>query len=352
MIRMKHALGIIDIMRNPSTNNREGFGLVEIVIVTGVLAASLFAFLQTEVLSVRLLRTERDNLEAALLAQEGLEGVRSIRDESWTDTIAPLVNGTMYYPVVENSKWKLVTSDPGAIEGRYTRTIVFSQVFRNASDQIAPSGTLDAGTRKVTSRVAWGNGQKELVGYVTDFSSSLAHPTETKTIFFEDAPTEGNLAAFPSNNAGDGDSVQTFTTLASALTATKVELFLKRITPIPSNIYVELRVNPTGAILGTSTVITGSTTPDSALGWVVFRFADPVALAAATSYAIRLRSVPASTDAFSGSAGTIYWGYRQTASSPYLGGDAYRYVGRLSNPFDGGQQLTQYDYGFRLFSTP
>lgn len=349
---MKYELGIMDMMRNQLTRSRDGFGLVEIVIVTGILAASLFAFLQTEVLSVRLLRTERDNLEAVFLAQEGLDGVRSIRDESWANNIAPLINETIYYPVVENSKWRLVTSDPGKIEGRYTRTIVFSQVFRNASDQITPSGTLDTGTRKVTSRVAWGSGQKEIVAYLTDFPSSLAKPTETKTIFFEDAPTESNLAAFPSNNAGDGDPVQTFITLASSLQMTKVELFLKRITLAPSNIYVELRASPTGAILGTSTVITGSTTPDSALGWVEFRFADPVVLAAATSYAIRLRSIPSSTDAFSASVGTIYWGYRQTASSPYLGGDAYRYVGRLSNPLDGGQQLTQYDYGFRIFSTP
>ena len=330
----------------------QGFGLVEMVIVTGVLAASLFAFLQTEVLSVRLLRAERDNLEATLLAQEGLEGVRSLRDESWTNNIAPLINGTIYYPIIENSKWKLVTADPGKIEGKYTRTIVFSQVFRNASDQIASSGTLDAGTRKVTSRVAWGSTQRDMVGYITDFSSSLAKPIETKTLFFEDAPTESNLSMFPSNNAGDGDPAQTFTTAAISLQVTKVELFLKRMTPMPSNIYVELRVTPTGATLGTSTVITASTISNSALSWVEFRFADPVALAAATSYAIRLRSIPASTDAFSGSAGTIYWGYRQTPPSPYGGGSAYRYVGRLSNSLDGGEQLTQYDYGFRIYATP
>jgi len=63
--------------------------------------------------------------------------------------------------------------------------------------------------------------------------------------------------------------------------------------------------------------------------------------------------LPDSTIAFSNATGTIYWGYEHSVSAPpaYAGGDAWRYVGRLDNPADAGQQLgpaDQYDFSFRI----
>lgn len=332
---------------------KKGFGLVEIIIVTAIVTTALVGFLQTEVLSVKLLRNERENLEATLLAQETIEAVRSTRDESWTNKIATLINGTTYYPVIQSGKWVLTTTPPPPVNGKYTRLVVFGEVRRNAQDQISPTGAVDAGTRRVTSRVTWGSPTKqiELVTYLTNFLEPLGGPTETKTIFYEGATTDGDLANFPSNNSGNGDPAQGFTTLVSPISVSKAELFLKRTTASPSNIFAELRASPTGAVLGVSNIITSTTISNSALTWVEFRFASPVSLAALTKYYIRLRSIPSSNDAFSGSAGTINWGYLQTPSSPYAGGEARRYVGRLSNPGDTGQQLDQYDYGFRVYTT-
>lgn len=328
---------------------KTGFGLVEIIIVTSIATIALVGFLQVETLSIKLLRNERENLEATLLAQETLEAVRSIRDESWTNNIAPLTNGAFYYPIIVNSKWQLQTNQPPLINNKYTRLAIFDQVRRDAQDRISPAGAVDPGTKKITSRVLWAGKQTEIVAYITNFQEPLGGPTETKTIFFEDTPTDADLANFPSNNAGNGDPAQSFTT-TSAIQATKVELFLKRTTSSPSNVYAEIRAGPTGSVLGTSNMITSSTISNVALAWVEFRFPNPVSLNAATAYHIRLRSMPSSTDAFSGSAGTINWGYRQTASSPYAGGIARRYVGRLSNPSDAGQTLDQYDYGFRVYA--
>lgn len=335
-----------------------GFGLIEIVIVTAVVTVALFAFSQAGVLALRLLRNEKENLEAALLAQEALEAVRSVRDESWTNNINTLLNGTSYYPIVANNKWSLVTAPPGFINGKYLRYVRLDQVFRDGSDHIAPSGTLDLNTRRVSARIEWrknittpaaATSTKELVTYITNFLEPLGGPQETKSIFFEDATTDSNLANFPSNNSGDGDPAQSFITIG-AINATKVELFLRRTTASPSDVYVELRTSPTGNILGTSNIITSATIGNSALTWIEFRFPVTVPLTAATTYYIRLRSSPSSTDASSGSSGTINWGYKQTPSSPYAGGEARRYIGRLSNPADTGQLLDQYDYGFRVYS--
>lgn len=332
-------------------NKNNGFGLIEIIIVTAIVSTALFAFSQAGILSVRLLRNEKENLEATLLAQESLEAVRSVRDESWNN-ISVLSNSTSYYPVVQNGKWALLSSSPGFINGKYDRYLVFDQVLRDLQDRIASSGTPDTGTRRVRAITAWqkfgATTTAELVTYLTDFQGSLPRPQESKVIFFEDAATDADLANFPSNNSGDGDPAQSFTT-AGAIQVTKVELFLRRTTANPSNIYVELRPTPTGSVLGTSNAITASTMGSSTLSWVEFRFSESVNLNAAAVYHIRLRSSPVSTDAGSGSQGTIHWGYKQTPSSPYAGGEARRYVGRLSNPGDAGQLLDQYDFGFRVY---
>src|SRR3990167_8830420 len=177
-------------------NENAGFGLIEVVIVTAIITVSLFAFLQAGILAVRLLRNEKENLELTLLAGEAMEAVRAVRDDSWTANIAPVATSTS----------KTVT----------------------------------------------------LVSYIANFRESLAPPVETKVVSFESAITDGDLANFPSNNAGNGDPVQTFTT-TGAVEATAVELYLRRATTNPSDIYAEIRSSPTGAVLGTSQIITGST---------------------------------------------------------------------------------------------
>lgn len=331
---------------------RSGFGLIEIVVVTAVVTTALFAFSQAGILAVRLLRAEKENLEATLLAQEGMEATRSLRDESWANNIATLANGTMYYSVVENGKWKFSTVSPGILNGKYTRAVIFDEVRRDAQDKIALSGTVDVGTRKVTSRVTWGSKQKELATYVTNFPASLSWPQESKVIFFEGATTDADLGNFPSNNSGDGDPAQGFTTLGSAIGVTKAELYLRRTAAGPSNVYVELRNSPTGAVLGASNIITSSTISNTTQSWVEFRFDPAVTLTALTKYYIRLRSMPSSTDVGSGSQGIINWGYQQSSGSPYggHGNEARRYIGRLSNPNDTGQELDQYDFGFRIYA--
>ena len=333
-----------------NTVNKKGFGLVEIVIVTAIVTLSLAGFLQAGIIAIRLLQAEKETLEASLLAEEAVEAIRALRDESWANNIATLTTGVTYYPIIENGKWKFSTYDPGVINGKYRRTVVLNGVFRNASDQIASSGTSDSGTLKVTSTVTWGGKTSTLTTYITDFASLLSPATESKVISYEGASTDTNFAKFPSNNLGDGDPEQSFTTLASSIQVTKIELYLHHIaSTTPSNVYAELRTSPAGTVLGTANEISGNSIATTSLSWVEFRFATPITLSPSTLYYIRLRSDPASTDAGSGSLGQINWGYLQTAGSPYAGGDARLGVGKLSNPLDTGTLQNQYDFGFRIY---
>lgn len=325
-----------------------GFGLIEIVIVTALVTGALAAFSQASIAAVHALRAEKERLEATLLAQEGLEASRAVRDESW-GTFSSLANNVRYYPVIENNKWKLSPNSPGLINGTYDRYVILEPVLRDAQDRIAGSGTVDSGTRKATARATSTTVAVTLATYFTNFQGSLVRLTEAPVIVFDGPDTDADLANFPSANTGNGDPAQSFTTGISALSVSKVELLLRRMTSTPSMVYAELRAGPTGNVLATSNIINSATITMTSPSWIEFRFLPAVQLAALTNYTIRMRSNPDSTIAGSGSLELLHWQYKQTSQSPYDGGVARRYVGRLGNPADAGQLLDQYDFGFKVY---
>ncbi len=152
---------------------KKGFGLIEILIVSAVIAVAfvgIFSFL----LSSRgiIFQVSRSS-QATSLAEEGMEAVRSLRDASWTSNIVTLSPGTTYYPVISANKWTLSTTNPGLVKNLYTRTVVLASVNRDANDDIASSGTADPNTKKVTVTVNWKENQQTknvtLTSYVTNF---------------------------------------------------------------------------------------------------------------------------------------------------------------------------------------
>ncbi|OHA03784.1 MAG: hypothetical protein A3J58_00755 [Candidatus Sungbacteria bacterium RIFCSPHIGHO2_02_FULL_52_23] len=337
-------------------SSQKGFGLMEVVVATAVVTLALVSFSQAGVLATRLLRNQKATLEATLLAQEGLEAVRMVRDASWADITwrTGLQNPSLrYYPVVENGIWVLATTSPGLVNGVYDRYVQFEKVGRDASDRIVASGgTDDSGTRRVIAHAVSAAGDIQITTYITDFQSFLLSITDVVAVAYTGAVTDDIGANFPSPNAGDGDPGQTFTTGSSQVEITRTALLLRRSTDLPSDVFVELRASPTGAVLGTSQIISGYTISTTTPAWVSFYFSPAVPVSPSTIYTIRLRSVPDSTIPGSGSAGSIYWEYRQTASSPYSGGIARRFIGRLANPADAGQPMDQYDFGFKAYAYP
>ena len=165
--------------------------------------------------------------------------------------------------------------------------------------------------------------------------------------------TDADLASFPANSEF-GYPAQSFTVGADDIYIRRVDLYMRRATSTsPSDIHMEIRETSTvGNVLGRSWRVTGSSLPTN-LSWVPFTFPSPIFLSTTTQYFLRLRSLPSSNIASFGASGTIHWAYEHSASSPpaYGGGDAWRYVGRLDNPSDPGQQLgpvDQYDFSFRI----
>lgn len=336
--------------------SQRGFGLVEVVVATAMATFALIAFLQAGALAIRLLRNQKETLKATLLAEEGLEAVRMVRDASWaditwrTETENPSLR---YYPVVENGAWVLATTSPGLAGGVHDRYVQFEKVSRDASDRIVISGgTDDPGTHRVIAHAVSVAGDIRIETYITDFQQFLSRKDDAVSVSYTGAATDDIGANFPSSNAGDGDPGQTFTTGALPSEITRVSLLLRRATVQPSDVFVELRVSPTGVVLGTSQIVSGYTISTTTPAWVNFHFFPTVPVSGLTIYTIRMRSIPDSTIPDSGSAGYVHWQYRQTAFSPYPGGVARRFIGQGGDHDDAGQLLDQYDFGFKVYAYP
>ncbi len=150
-----------------------GFSLVELLISISIAAIILVGMAQAVVIAVDTTERGRRATEAANLAEEGIEALRAMRDDSWSSNIQPLANGASYYPVISGDSWTITASDPGLIAGRYTRKVELSEVYRDADDDISASGSLDPKSRGVTVTVEWLEGDDTasliLETYITNF---------------------------------------------------------------------------------------------------------------------------------------------------------------------------------------
>src|SRR3989344_972184 len=137
-------------------SSQQGISLIEIVLVIFIASTVLFAVAQVATLSLRISAEKKIELKATYYMQEGLEALHAMRDESWTTRIAPLSASTTYYVAPTASAWTLSGTNPGALDGVYTRTVVMRDVARDAGDDIVSAGgTNDPDTKKFTVTVTW-----------------------------------------------------------------------------------------------------------------------------------------------------------------------------------------------------
>lgn len=182
-------------------NTHHGFSLVEVI-----LATSLFALLVTIFIGAYLYGQESTALagnraRAVMLASEGIEAVRNIRDENFTN----LVDGTYGLAV---SGGQLVLSGSSDITDIFTRSVTIS--------------TVDSDRKSVTSNVSWAqnaqrNGQVSLASRLTYWMRVVAagwsNPVQVGTLDLSggnDAvkvQISGNYAYFIRSGGTDFDVV-------------------------------------------------------------------------------------------------------------------------------------------------
>lgn len=133
-----------------------GFGLIEIVLALAILTVAIPTVSELTASTIRSANQGRHRVEAAYLAAEALEAVRTLRSLGWTTNIATQPSGTARCLEISGVSWTMTATSPCTLGGTvYTRTITFSDVYRDSSHFIAASGTLDPKTKRVTATVTW-----------------------------------------------------------------------------------------------------------------------------------------------------------------------------------------------------
>lgn len=152
------------------TKNNNGFSIAEIVVAVAVIALSIFGFLTVAGVSLKTLRANTNNIQAAFLLEEGVEAVRILRDSGWDANVSPLNAETNYYLSFNGTTWEATTTNI-FIDNFFERKFIADNVYRDSNDDIAVSGTLDPSTKKIIVSVSWlsqtGTTTKSISTYMT-----------------------------------------------------------------------------------------------------------------------------------------------------------------------------------------
>jgi Tfp pilus assembly protein PilV len=155
--------------------DKKGFSVIEVI-----LAVTLFMFLATGVILAVLQGLDSNRLGeeqtvASQYASEGIEAVRSIKNQNF----ANLVNSTGTGIQRVSNVWTFSGAN-NILNSKYTRVIQVDEVRRDCSTNsiVTSGGVIDPMTKKITSTVSWNftptrSNSVQLVSYLTDWKKSV-----------------------------------------------------------------------------------------------------------------------------------------------------------------------------------
>lgn len=148
-----------------------GFIFLEIVIATALVGIVLTTLLGMGLLVLNLSYALSQSTRANSLVRGEFEAIRSFRDgDTWSDfTNVNFGGNNNYYFALSGTNW--IRNTGTETIGSFTRKVVFDQVYRDGSGNIAASGTLDAQTVKATVTVSWSSKTMQVVTYYTNWQN-------------------------------------------------------------------------------------------------------------------------------------------------------------------------------------
>lgn len=152
---------------------KSGMGLVEIIIASSIVIASLVSIIGVYNSMAALSIRNTDNVQATFLAEEGVEIVRILRDKGWAN-IASSTLGSTYSFYWNNASSTWVSTTTVISTDIFERTVTYESVFRDINFNIVKGsfagGTLDPNSRMVTVQVSWpttaGTSTKSIESYI------------------------------------------------------------------------------------------------------------------------------------------------------------------------------------------
>jgi hypothetical protein len=147
-----------------------GLTIVEVVIASAIILAATLALIGVHGFYLKSALSNTDTVKAVHLAEEGIEGMRYLRDDSWQRNIESLSPDTPYGLELIGGVWQAV---PNVWIDGMSRSVTISSVFRDSSsDIVSGGGTLDPNTVLVTSSVSWSSSgattTKTIATYLTN----------------------------------------------------------------------------------------------------------------------------------------------------------------------------------------
>lgn len=191
------------------TLKKNGAAILELLVVMGLMAILLPALL-TGLYTARSGKAQQSQrVQAVAILKETQEAVRNIRNQGWNNIAT---NGT-FYPTISSSNWTLVACSgtcPQTADG-FDRSVTISDVYRNASGVIVPSGNLDPSTKKILITVGWGAplaSSTDTTLYLTRYNGNASYTDTYLTDFNEtgniqDGVTVRNTNPSPFPNDGE-----------------------------------------------------------------------------------------------------------------------------------------------------
>jgi len=143
----------------------KGSTLLEVLVVTGVLASIALGVMGTLATLSRFHQKDMLAIKGQLLAEEGIEALRFIKSSNWS-ALSSIPSGENRYLELSESSWG-VTTTPEIVDGVFWRTVRVYEVMRDMNDDIVSSGgTIDPDTLLLRSDVSWDwRGATSTTGY-------------------------------------------------------------------------------------------------------------------------------------------------------------------------------------------
>ncbi len=212
-----------------------GFTIIEFIVAAGIFmiiaAASVVALMHSGMID----RKGSEQEKARRYAQEGIEAVRSIRNQDFGSLVAGThgvssTGGTWAFSGTQN------------VNAGMTRQIVVADVYRDGNNTIVTSGgTLDPDTKKATITVTWTaeNGKQQTIvqdSYLTNYKKTTGGCTNWDTPAQESSldisgtgnglkiQTQGNYAYFGREGTTNNFGIVDITNSASPILRSTISL--------------------------------------------------------------------------------------------------------------------------------
>ncbi len=133
----------------------KGISIVEIIVAAAIISISVVGIVGAIQVYLKIVYQNTRETQAVLLLDETAEALQYLRDESFEDNFEEVNMGATYTIFWNGTGYDLATSTI-SLPYSMNRSIVFSEVERDSSDQIDTSGgTVDDGTILATIAITW-----------------------------------------------------------------------------------------------------------------------------------------------------------------------------------------------------